>query len=216
VLEEDDIDGLAAEYVLGSLTVHERRKVDARQLTDAALAAAIVAWERRLEPLSGVVPGVTPPAHVLDGTLSRISAQRAVSRDLGTAAVMPLRRISGRRWAIAAGAGALAACLALVMVWQSPLQRHAAMDCGSLYKRFWEKRDPGSYARITPEQLAGISRMALRAYDACQAGDEQDAGSLFIRLQRVLEALPPEQRGYLLERLRSAVETWRMTLIGAG
>ena len=46
------------------------------------------------------------------------------------------------------------------------------MDCGTLYKRFWEKRDPGSYARISPEQLAGISRMALRAYDTCQAGDE--------------------------------------------
>ena len=27
--------------------------------------------------------------------------------------------------------------------------------------------------------------MALRAYDACEAGDEQDATSLFDRLQRM-------------------------------
>ena len=57
-------------------------------------------------------------------------------------------------------------------------------DCARAYKDFWEKRDPQAYARITPEHLAGVSRMALRAYDACEAGDEQDAKSLFDRLQR--------------------------------
>jgi hypothetical protein len=57
------------------------------------------------------------------------------------------------------------------------------MDCGKLYKDFWEKRDPQSYARTSPEQLAGISRMALRAYDACQAGDELDAKALLARLR---------------------------------
>jgi hypothetical protein len=30
-----------------------------------------------------------------------------------------------------------------------------------------------------------MSRMALRAYDACEAGDEQDAKALFERLQRM-------------------------------
>jgi hypothetical protein len=39
--------------------------------------------------------------------------------------------------------------------------------------------------KVTPEQLAGVSRMALRAYDACQAGDEQDARALFDRLERM-------------------------------
>jgi hypothetical protein len=59
------------------------------------------------------------------------------------------------------------------------------MDCSRLYKDFWEKRDPQAYARITPDQLAGVSRMALRAYDACEAGDEQDAKALFDRLGRM-------------------------------
>jgi hypothetical protein len=59
------------------------------------------------------------------------------------------------------------------------------MDCGKAYKGFWEKIDAEKYAKISPEQLAGVSRMALRAYDACQAGDEQDARALFERLDRM-------------------------------
>jgi len=186
--EDDDIDGLAAEYVLGSLDPAERRQVDARRNTDASLAAAIAAWERRLGPLSDRGRDVTPPAHVFDGILSRISGEAAQSA--GTADVVPLRRASGRRWLMAAGAGALAACLALAVVWfttqQPPApQLYARMDCSRLYKDFWEKRDPQAYARITPDQLAGVSRMALRAYDACEAGDEQDAKALFDRLGRM-------------------------------
>jgi len=60
------------------------------------------------------------------------------------------------------------------------------MDCSRLYKDFWEKFDRERYAKISAEQLAGVSRMALRAYDACQAGDEQDAKALFDRLSKVL------------------------------
>ena len=50
---------------------------------------------------------------------------------------------------------------------------------------FWDKLDREKYAKISPEQLAGVSRMALRAYDACQAGDEQDAKALFDRLSKM-------------------------------
>ena len=59
------------------------------------------------------------------------------------------------------------------------------MDCSRLYKDFWEKFDQQKYAKISAEQLAGVSRMALRAYDACQAGDEQDAKALFDRLGKM-------------------------------
>jgi hypothetical protein len=59
------------------------------------------------------------------------------------------------------------------------------MDCGKAYKGFWDKLEREKYAKITPEQLAGVSRMALRAYDACQAGDEQDAKALFEKLERM-------------------------------
>ena len=59
------------------------------------------------------------------------------------------------------------------------------MDCSRLYKDFWEKFDREKFAKISAEQLSGVSRMALRAYDACQAGDEQDAKALFDRLSRM-------------------------------
>jgi hypothetical protein len=59
------------------------------------------------------------------------------------------------------------------------------MDCSRLYKDFWEKFDREKFAKIPAEQLAGVSRMALRAYDSCQAGDEQDAKELFDRLNRM-------------------------------
>ena len=93
----------------------------------------------------------------------------------------------GRRWmAFGAGAGALAASLVLaigLLKYQPTSLEHSKMDCGKLYKDFWEQRDPQSYQQILPERLAGISRLALRAYDACQAGDEQDAKALLARLR---------------------------------
>ena len=182
--EAEDIDGLAAEYVLGTLDAAERRQVNLRRQTDASLSAAIDAWEQRLGPLNERGGGIEPPAHLLDGILSRISSQAA--RQSEVAEVVPLRRASGRRWPLVAGASALAASLVLAIVWSLPRlplpQEHSKLDCGKLYKNFWQTRDAESYARISSEQLAGISRMALRAYDACQAGDEQDAKALLARL----------------------------------
>jgi len=59
------------------------------------------------------------------------------------------------------------------------------MDCSRLYKDFWEKFDKERYAKVSAEQLAGVSRMALRAYDACQAGDDLDAKALFDKLNKM-------------------------------
>ncbi len=37
----------------------------------------------------------------------------------------------------------------------------AKLDCGKAYKGFWDKLEREKYAKISPEQLAGVSRMAL-------------------------------------------------------
>jgi len=66
-----------------------------------------------------------------------------------------------------------------------PALAQTKMDCSRLYKDFWEKLDREKFAKLSAEELAGVSRMALRAYDACQAGDEQDARELFDRLNRM-------------------------------
>src|SRR2546430_15904300 len=72
VTDAEDIDGLAAEYVVGSLNSVERMEVAARRHGDRALNDAIEAWERRLGPLSDAVPLVEPPDHVLRSVLCRI------------------------------------------------------------------------------------------------------------------------------------------------
>jgi len=187
--EDENIDGLAAEYVLGSLDGAERAEVEARRALEGSFAAAIEAWERRLAPLLEAAPEVAPPPDLFDRILVRIAEEPV----RGAAPVLALRRPSNRM-RLVVSAGALAACLALaVAAWFLYAQpdrpksevHAAAMDCGGLYKNFWGQLDREKYARIPAEQLAGVSRMALRAYDACQAGDQLDAASLFGRLERM-------------------------------
>ena len=55
-------------------------------------------------------------------------------------------------------------------------------DCGKTYKSFWEGFEHERMATLSAEQLAAISRMALEAYDTCQAGDEREAKALFTRI----------------------------------
>ena len=72
-----------------------------------------------------------------------------------------------------------------VFVWGSAIAQ-TKIDCSRLYKDFWEKLDREKFAKISGDQLAGISRSALRAYYACQAGDELEAKELFDRLHMKL------------------------------
>ncbi|HKE40403.1 MAG TPA: anti-sigma factor [Casimicrobiaceae bacterium] len=60
------LDGLAAEYVFGSMSSRVRRRFERlRQRLPAAEKAALD-WERRLMPLSGSVPFEQPPVRVWD------------------------------------------------------------------------------------------------------------------------------------------------------
>jgi anti-sigma-K factor RskA len=53
---------LAAEYVLGTLALEEAESARLRVETDAAFAAEVAFWERRLMPLALLAPAVAPPA----------------------------------------------------------------------------------------------------------------------------------------------------------
>jgi anti-sigma-K factor RskA len=53
---------LAAEYVLGTLGPEEAEAARLRLETDAAFAAEVAFWERRLMPLALLAPAVAPPA----------------------------------------------------------------------------------------------------------------------------------------------------------
>ena len=69
--EHDDIDGLAAEYVLGTLDASERASVAARRQRETSLDDAITAWERRLSPLNDAASEIAPPA----ATFAKISTR---------------------------------------------------------------------------------------------------------------------------------------------
>jgi anti-sigma-K factor RskA len=106
--DADDIDGLAAEYVLGSLSLEERRDVDARRRNDRALDEAVAAWVRRLDPLGDLIPGVQPPAHLFEAIAMRLWGQPVD---------VSLLQRTIRRWRrVAIAASALAAVLAVVAV----------------------------------------------------------------------------------------------------
>jgi anti-sigma-K factor RskA len=109
--DEDDIEGLAAEYVLGALDASERADVEKRRKADAALDGAIKAWERRLGPLADRLPGIEPPPHILEAVLRRVALPggQGPSR-------LPHHR-TGTWGRLAIGASALAACIALLVAW---------------------------------------------------------------------------------------------------
>jgi anti-sigma-K factor RskA len=63
---DDEKNGLAAEYVLGTLDADERAQADALMLQDTDFAAAVRQWERRLGELNVLVAPVEPPAPIWD------------------------------------------------------------------------------------------------------------------------------------------------------
>ena len=59
---DEDRDALAAEYVLGTLSVEERGQAEALLLIDTAFVELVHQWERRLGELNVMVESVEPPA----------------------------------------------------------------------------------------------------------------------------------------------------------
>jgi anti-sigma-K factor RskA len=114
--ELDDIDGLAAEYVLGTLSREERAEATTRLASDPTFARAVEAWERRLGSLVETVAPVQPPPGLYNKIRAQIGlASHVVSLRAREQAIVQ----RARRWRnAAAGMTALAASLAGVVVWQ--------------------------------------------------------------------------------------------------
>lgn len=86
-----------------------------------------------------------------------------------------------KRFAIAA---------ALLTVFALPA---AAADCAKDYKAFWDQFNTGPAKNLAGDKVAIVNRQALRAFDACSAGDETTSKSIFTRLQ---EAAPAKGEDY--------------------
>jgi len=125
--DRDDIDMLAAEYVLGTLEADERAEVAQRREHDADLEARILAWEARLAPLGDEVRTVSPGPDLLARIERRIDELETPVRTKptpdtdanGTAQLIALRRRLGF-WR-GSTALATAAALVLAVILLSPL-----------------------------------------------------------------------------------------------
>ena len=60
-----------------------------------------------------------------------------------------------------------------------------AMDCNALYKgALWKKVHNEEMAGLETNRIADLHRLALRAYDACSAGDEFNARDFFDQIDK--------------------------------
>lgn len=60
----------------------------------------------------------------------------------------------------------------------------AQSDCLSKYDEFWQRMQRYGNAKPATEDVVATQRMALRAFDACQAGDEADFANFWENMRR--------------------------------
>jgi len=125
---DDDKDGLASEYALGTLDADERAQAEALMLVDAGFAETVRRWERRLGELNVLVSAVEPPAAVWDGIKGKLPDVPASEGVRLPEVVQPAPRAAAgadivdltqrmRRWrGLTVITGTLAACLVAVVV----------------------------------------------------------------------------------------------------
>ncbi len=105
MIEMDDRDGVAAEYVLGTLPLGDRSAAERLIARDAGFAVLVTAWENRLAPLNEAYAPVAAP----EGLIGRVEAR------LFPAAPPEPARASWRYW-LGLGAGLAVAALVAVAV----------------------------------------------------------------------------------------------------
>jgi anti-sigma-K factor RskA len=124
MIHNEDQEALAGEYALGTLDAEERAQAERLIADDAEFAARVGFWERRLGELHVMVDPVEPPPTIWEKIRERIggmpptAAVRLPDVDRMARAAPPSNVIGlshrlRRTRAVAAGASALAATLAL-------------------------------------------------------------------------------------------------------
>ena len=145
----DDLDAIAAEYVLGTLDAGERAVLSERRRSEPELEAAIEAWERRLGPLSDAVPVVAPPPELFAKIEARLAA--GVSAGPGVQRIVALQRRATRWRQAALAATALAASL-LVFIVAREVSRPRATNT---YVAVFQKDDASPAFLLTVDLEAG-------------------------------------------------------------
>ena len=115
-LTPEDRDVLASELALGVLEGADRARALRLMLSDQDFPLAVARWEARLEPLYGGYQPAAPPEGLWAAIDSRISEQQSMQSSAGSS----VRQL--RFWQVGVLlAGAVAASLALVLLFRSPV-----------------------------------------------------------------------------------------------
>lgn len=112
--DTEDLEGLAAEFVLGTLSPQERLDTIYRLRTDPDLKRKVDEWTERLGPLADGLPPMTPSAGLEERIMVRIAALG------GTSSIVALQKAVIRWRSAALLFAALSAALGALVVWLSP------------------------------------------------------------------------------------------------
>tara|TARA_R110000824_G_scaffold246391_1_gene435535 strand:- start:286 stop:1029 length:744 start_codon:yes stop_codon:yes gene_type:complete len=117
--EREDDHALAGEYVLGTLSLEQRKVLEARLPNEPELQKAVMAWEERFLPYTAITTPVAPSDYLWPRIERSLKAQKTPANRTGSAVVPPRpRRIlhSLPFWRGAAGLGLAAALVMGVML----------------------------------------------------------------------------------------------------
>lgn len=113
------LEQLAASYALGTLRGAARRRFEAVARQNVVVRAQALIWQERLASLTELQPSEAPSANVWKRIANVVESQRqqAAAGNAPAPAAAPLRRVLGF-WRGAAGLGALASVVAVVVGFQ--------------------------------------------------------------------------------------------------
>jgi anti-sigma-K factor RskA len=110
---DEEREGLAAEYVLRTLTHEEHVEAERLIAEHPEFALAVARWEERLSPLAAAVEPAQPPPELLERIVERLDSPRVIGRGEVVALKRRVRIWQGASAAAAALAAALAVAILL-------------------------------------------------------------------------------------------------------
>ncbi|AMN40172.1 anti-sigma factor [Rhodoplanes sp. Z2-YC6860] len=159
---DDGVTG-AAEYVLGVLSLQQRRAFEARLIREPALRSEVEFWERKLAPLADEVRPVEPPAQAWRN-IEAVVDQRTTRKPRALWDSLPFWR-----WAAVGSAAVAAASIALVVI-RTPVQPSsqrlvARLDVSGGQLGFVAAVDPGGTGlTIVPASTANVTQRVLELW----------------------------------------------------
>jgi len=117
MIERDDLDMLAAEFVLGTLPVEDRQRVQRLRTTHPELDAQMLQWESRLSALNDEIEPVDP-APGLFARIERSIDQLEQASSQHNEVVRLRQQVS--RWRLSTAAASIAAMLLIAVMMLEP------------------------------------------------------------------------------------------------